>query len=425
MLQPQAAKSDIDQWLGFIKETHPDLAYTTKDVTSFYKQVNQFKDSINEPISVRDFWFEMMTFNSVISDGHVSLTPSKKREITQDYLRKGGTLFPFEVVFDNNELIIKEKLNGKPSSLAGNAITKINGTPINKILEPLLKRTHGDSDNQRQAVLEKTFAIYYWMYFGEQKEFILDIKNSHHEIHNISVKASNDIFYGDDSFESKFQFSVLDKKTALLTLNTFTWREDEDRVFTFFEKSFSEIKKQNLTHLIIDIRQNGGGDDNIWKKGILTYIADKPWKHASNYKVKILAGREDEGEKAGDVVTGELTNLSPVDDTNPLKFTGEVSVLVGPYTYSSSILFMNVIQDFKFGTLIGDKTGGKSGQTGGTQHKTLSNSKLHSVVPRFWIARPKGGKNLDLVTLDKVISYDKTQPQQLLNKFMAARKAIN
>jgi len=425
MLQPETARSDIDQWLAFIEKTHPDLAYTTEDVALFYSKVNQFKNSIKEPISVRKFWLEMMQFNSVVSDGHVSLTPSNKREITQGYLKNGGTLFPFDVLFNNDKLIIKEKLNGKPSSLAGNAITKINGIPIDIILKPLLKRTHGDSDNQRKAVLAPNFALYYWMYFGEQKEFKLDIKKGAHEIHNISVKASREVFYGDDSFESRFQFSVLNKTTALLTINLFIWDEDEGRVFEFFESAFKEIKNQKLTHLVIDIRKNGGGNDNLWKKGVLTYIADKPWRHASTYKVKILAGSEDEGETAGDIVSGELKDMSPVDTDNPLKFTGDVSVLVGPYTYSSSILFMNVIQDFEFGKLVGDKTGGKSGQTGGTQRKILTNSKLLAVVPRFLLTRPKGGHNLELVTLDKTINYDPMQPTQLIDKLLVEHNLTN
>ena len=244
MLAPEEAKSDIDQWLDFVEKTHPDLAYTTTDIALFYKKVNQFKNSIHKPISVRNFWLEMMVFNSVISDGHVSLTPSKRRLLTKDYLQNGGTLFPFEVIIDNDKLVIKEKLNGEPSNLSGSAIRKINGISINTILEPLLKRTHGDSDNQRKAVLATGFANYYWMYFGEQKQFKLDIKKGAHEINGIVVKASKEIAY-DDSFESNFQFSLLNKDTGLLTINTFTWREDEARDFSFL--SWHSLKLKNKT----------------------------------------------------------------------------------------------------------------------------------------------------------------------------------
>jgi hypothetical protein len=423
MLQPIEAKNDITQWLEFIEKIHPNLAYTTKDVELFYKQINQFKNSINEPISVRDFWLTMMKFNSVISDGHVSLTPDKRKLLTTDYLENGGTLFPFKVIFDNDQLIIKEKLNGKQSEFAGNTIKKINGVAINTVLEPLLKRTHGDSDNQRRAVLSTRFASYYWLNFGEQKQFTLDLKRGGDDVEVVIVKASDDISYDNKSFESNFQFDLLDEATGLLTINTFTWRDDESRVFEFFKSVFTEIKNKDINHLVVDIRKNGGGDDNIWMKGILAYIADKPWKTGSNYKVKILAGREDEGETAGDVVDGEISTIQQVDLDNPLKFSGEVSVLVGAYTYSSSILFTNVIQDYNFGKLVGDRTGGKSGQTGGTQHLTLTNSKLHTVMPRFLLTRPKGGHNLELVTLDTTISYDPIKPAQLIDKLLSNHKA--
>lgn len=422
MLQPEQAKNDIAEWLTFVEKTHPDLAYTIKDVDLFYQQINQFKNSINEPISVRNFWLEMMKFNRVFSDGHVSLTPYKKEDLINNYLENGGTLFPFEVIFDDDQLIIKKKINGELSNLAGNKIKAINGIAINTVLEHLLKRTHGDSDNQRKALLATRFAVYYWLYFGEHKLFTLDIERGFErgvdEINNITVKASHTIAYPDESFESTFQFSLLNKDTGLLTINKFLWPEDEARVFKFFESAFTEIKQKNLTHLIIDIRKNGGGDDILWIKGILPYIADKPWRTGSNYKLKVIAGRINEGQKEGDIVNGEISTIHKVDADNPLKYSGDVSVLVGPYTYSSSILFMNTIQDHQFGKLVGDKVGGKSGQTGGIQQLTLTNSKLHTVVPRFWLTRPKGGHNLELVTLDTTIHYDPMQPTQLIDKLL-------
>ncbi|GHF79861.1 S41 family peptidase [Thalassotalea marina] len=419
MLQPSEAKKDIEQWLDFIDKTHPDLAYTTKDIDAFYQQVNQFKNSINEPISVRDFWLKMMTYNSIISDGHVSLTPSKRDALIDDYLKNNGTFFPFHVVFQDEQLLIKEKLNGQSSNLSGHEITKINGITIDTILAQLLKRTHGDSDNQRKALLAPRFSFYYWLYFGEYKTFTLDLKTAEKTLVNLSFDAVNEIKGNVDSFDANFQFSVLNNKTALLTLNTFSWRKDEARVFKFLQSAFLTIKDQQLSHLIIDIRRNGGGDDNIWIKGILANIADKPWRTGSDYKVKVLAGRENKGQKAGDVVSGEISTIQQVQQDNPLMFNGKVSVLVGPYTYSSSILFMNVMQDYGFGELVGDKTGGKSGQTGGTQYLTLTHSNLLAVVPRFLLSRPKGGHNLERSTLDIQIDYDQTKPYELIDKLLA------
>ena len=57
------------------------------------------------------------------------------------------------------------------------------------------------------------------------------------------------------------------------------------------------------------------------------------------------------------------------------------------------------------------------------QTLALSNSKLFTVVPRFWLTRPKGGHNLELVTLDTVIDYDPMQPTQLIDKLLLSHKA--
>ena len=80
---------------------------------------------------------------------------------------------------------------------------------------------------------------------------------------------------------------------------------------------------------------------------------------------------------------------------------------------------MNVMQDYGFGELVGDKTGGKSGQTGGTQYLTLTHSNLLAVVPRFLLSRPKGGHNLERSTLDIQIDYDQTKPYELIDKLLA------
>ena len=151
----------------------------------------------------------------------------------------------------------------------------------------------------------------------------------------------------------------------------------------------------------------------------MPYIADKTWRTGSNWKAKVLAGRADEGETVGDVITGENRFRDVVSDVT--KFTGDVSVLISDFTYSSSILFANVIKDHQFGQLVGEATGGKSGQTGGTQFATLTHSNLRAISPFFILERPKGGKNHSPVEPDIAINYDKTIPVQLVNKLINRR----
>ena len=50
---------------------------------------------------------------------------------------------------------------------------------------------------------------------------------------------------------------------------------------------------------------------------------------------------------------------------------------------------------------------------------------FHIVVPRFLLTRPKGGHNLELVTLDTIINYDPMEPTQLIDKLLGNNKTAH
>jgi len=419
IIQPKQMREDLTKWLDFLDKTHPDLSYTVADTELFYDSIRKIKKSLNQPMTVRQFWREISILNSQLSDGHTGIAIDNRRQLTQQHIDSGGGVFPFSLVFDNNKLVITSLIDNQPSKLKGYSIEKINGLAINQVLQPLLKRLHGDSLRHRQALLAKRFASYYWQYFGNAETFIIDVvsRNNATKISNISISASKAAFNVQQSFAETYQFIVLDDQTAKLTIKEFIW-SDKNHYFAFMEDAFKQVKALKIKKLIIDIRENGGGDDDMWKKGILSYIANKPWRHASTYRVKILEGSADEGETVGDVVSGELdtNNLAKID--NPYRFDGDVYVLIGAYTYSSSILFANTVQDHGFASLVGEKTGGKSGQTGGVQNLVLPHSQLAVFSPRFLLARPQGGHDMKPVSPNIALSYDKTQPEQLVKSLM-------
>lgn len=418
-LQPEQVKADLSQWQAFLERTHPQLSYTVKDVDGFYDRIEKMKNETTTPISVLEFWRRVSVFNSELNDGHTVINLPKLTTLANQHVKNGGGLFPFRVVFEQDKLFIKSKLNGDASQYRKSEITRIHGRPTSEFIAPLLERTNGDSHVFRQALLQRRFAQYVWLYYGNITTFNMMLKKFGEEEYK-TFKASQTELQTERSFDEQFKFELLDKENALLTINTFNWGAAYMDVVDFLHDSFASLAKHNIQHLIIDIRENGGGDDGIWIDGILPYLADKTWRTGSNFKAKVLEGRADEGETVGEVVSGE--NRFRDADPSVEKFKGEVSVLISNFTYSSSILFANVIQDHEFGQLVGEKTGGKSGQTGGTQATALEHSKLRVVSPFFYLERPKGGDNHNPITPDVAINYDKTIPEQLINKLINQRK---
>ena len=112
-------------------------------------------------------------------------------------------------------------------------------------------------------------AIYYvvtegliYLYYGDFESFDLTL-NRYGKQNAKTFFASHVEFNLDDIFEKEFRFEILDKSNALITLNTFNWGAKYKKVIEFLHNAFAKIQQENIQHLIIDIRENGGGDDAI------------------------------------------------------------------------------------------------------------------------------------------------------------------
>lgn len=413
-------KNDLNDWYDWIHKTHPDLSHRIKDIDAFYKTFDSIKENINEPMTKLEFWRKISILNNTLSDCHMGVGRGSSIVKLSEFLANDGLLFPFEVVFNENNLLIRSDLGTySHNTYTSYRITKINKVPIEIILRDLLLRVNGDSETIRKEILARSFSRSFLLLYGEKKEFDIEYEYNGNKF-TIHANGSNEMpkyVKIDEFFNDNYKFEVIDKKNALLTVGSFYWKNRE-QYLDFMDTAFKTLKEKNIKHLIIDVRENGGGNDENWMEGILKYIADKPYRWGSNFKVKILAHSRDKGEVVGSVETGDLDKFIPVNETTPYKYNGQVSVIIGPYTYSSAILFANTVQDYNFATLVGEPTGGRSTQTGGVENMIFKNSKLKTRTPRFILERPNGGLPLESVVPDKIINYSKINPESLISKVL-------
>lgn len=71
-----------------------------------------------------------------------------------------------------------------------------------------------------------------------------------------------------------------------------------------------------------------------------------------------------DGETTGAVIDGRIERVIDPPLDNPLRFAGRTYVLVGRGSYSSAVLFANVMQDFGFATLAGSGGAARTRQSG-------------------------------------------------------------
>jgi C-terminal processing protease CtpA/Prc len=149
------------------------------------------------------------------------------------------------------------------------------------------------------------------------------------------------------------QLRFLPGNVAYLQVNEF----ETDAGFKRFVAAFDSIK--NTSGLIIDLRQNGGGNSGNGYN-ILSYLTDKPYS-AGTYQSRTYSAV---GRARGAGVRFE--SLYAANRWQPAGagklYTKPVAVLISGETFSAAEDFCSAYVGLKRGALVGEPTGGSTGQ---------------------------------------------------------------
>ncbi len=426
--------AQLQEDLAFIKSSiatiHPDLAYSA-DLKQLARVYQELEIAFQKPMSKDAAWLELARLNPYFADGHLLVSYADLRKEAEEHLAMGQGFFPFDIYVDlkatgGTQLFIRGTLDGAPSEQKGSRIEQINGIPATRIVQELLARMAGDTPAFQANLLSRRFWLPYIKMYGASTSYdlVLSRDGATTHIQLPAVKSLPKAMLDAKKFDQQFQLEILSKQTAVLKIKNFLWEQDEKAFFEFTKHAFKTIAENKISNLIIDIRDNTGGNDNFWKDGILRYIADKPYRNGSTYRKRVLAGRQSGTEKVGDIVDGSVDSWVQPDLSNPYFFKGKTYLLVGRLTYSSSVLLSNVVQDFSFGQLVGQEAYVRSRQTGGiNQVNTLPNTKLEVVVPRFILDRPSGKRDPVLLQPDILLPDSPFEERELIKALLEKLEA--
>ena len=209
----------------------------------------------------------------------------------------------------------------------------------------------------------------------------------------------------------------IDGRRAIMTLPTFSLYRDGFDWRRFFAFHFAEMRERHVEQLVIDIRDNEGGDGAIGLE-LLSYLIDTPHIDRADQSVTTYervpyelaryldtwdfgffdrTGQVDrimDGPQAGRLRfrpnVGKLYRVEP----KPEGFVGQVFLLVGPENSSAAFNVARLAQQWKAATLVGQPTGGNL--------RGLNGGQL------AWVTLPHSGVAVDIPLL--AASYDADTP---------------
>ncbi len=415
-IAPQKLKEDFILLKKILEANHPSLYwYTPKDSIDWY--FNQTLQSITDSLTESQFRIKVACFIAKIRCGHTTVRPSKT---FINYVSKHEfNRFPLLLKVWNDSLILLGSLNRDDSMLKrGTLITSIDGHSDHEMLDSMFQfiSTDGYADNFKRQAISFNFPVYYSFAYPLKDSFsvhYIDSTGIQKETYVKLYKPALDtakftepgIKTRPPTHKEKKIISLLNKRSitydtvnnvAYMRLATFS----DGKLYNFFRKSFQELKSKNIPYLIIDLRENTGG--NISSSINLTrYIKDKPFRLADTvaavnrsltygkyihpsllYRIAMRLTTHKKSDGKFHFTTLEKYAYKPY---RKLHYNGNVFTIQGGYTFSAAAMFVLNVKGQQNVTVVGEETGGGDYGTSAIHLPSaiLPNSKIQVVLPLY------------------------------------------
>ena len=371
------SKKDFLEDIDFLtqKVTHIHPAFLNPEFKQEWMHLHDsIISDINDSLSFNECYSCMVPLLSTLRDGHTGFFPSYSERIK--FMQQGGTTFPFTVKLEGDKLFIDQYLSeNRELNLEGLEILSINLIPSTLLLSKIRKLCESENLWMTNELAEKYFGIWFWMVFGEQKEYSLELSDPTDKISiSLSPVVNNRYFelknkYYPQNEEKRYDISFWDdNQYACMKIKSFA---DNTTLCSFLKYAFDTIRQTGCPNLLIDIRGNGGGNSQS-VDSLMNYLTNKEYIQYSSIKLRISQEIKDYYlEKHRDVY--EMIKALPVDSLfsfsdslfvktpvcQPNHFKGNIYVLTNEKTFSGAATFAGVTREYHLGTLIGQPTGGK------------------------------------------------------------------
>lgn len=255
---------------------------------------------------------------------------------------KTNTL-PFILRYIDEQLIIKVNCSPNQNIPSGSEIISINGRPVKEYTNEFLKYCFLNGKNtsfgyQQLGAFWDFVNLLKGLHpannydleiipFGKKEKIKLSVATEPYDTlakyYKIQLgRAIND--WNPNASKLEYKIVDLNKKTGYLKIATFTGGDLGNKYKKQLNEIFTKIKKENIENLIVDIRGNGGGDDDV-EQYITSYFRAVP-KDSSNANLYLKSDKftlmryvEDGGnlEQDNELFKAFLTNPYSVVDKMP------------------------------------------------------------------------------------------------------------
>ncbi len=393
LISKEEAIQDIDTMQRYIEEIHPNAyAYKNKEIiNNFYESV---KDKITDSISIYDLYNYAGFLTANYGDGHLSTI------FPNIWNNENHLVIPFTIEISNRKVYVKNSID--EDLINENCeVIKINGIPIKEIIDTMLVSRSGEAFLFKKEMVKYYFPNLLYSIYGFDNIFEVQLIRNNtiktHVLEGIDYEEYLKLLSRDEKSTEDFSVKYMtDKSVCIIDFRDFS---DLERFKIFLDTVFSAIKKDKINNLIIDLRNNSGGNSVLGDE-LFQYISktdftqyDKTILKVSSHLKSLWTSYYLPQGVIDSITVNEVLKLpngmivrtdtifnedEEIIKLNEIsnRFYGKVYVLTSNYTFSSAADFAWCFKHYNMGKIVGEETGGWGLCYGDNVYAELPNSRL-------------------------------------------------
>jgi Peptidase family S41 len=342
------------------------------------------------------------------------------------YLADGGRAFPLTLRISGDRALVRVARGGGGAVAAGDEVIALDGRPIASWLGRARHNLSADSDYMASALMELDLPMLLWLEMGPAARFDLALRKPDGRLSLVSLPARTreEMRAAGRAAAPGLDLAADDRTARILPGNIAYLRPgafynatpgasdpyDNSGFRQFIDESFERFLVVGAERLIIDLRDNPGGDSSF-SDLMIGWFATRPYRFNAAFRIRASAEatasnrrRITAAAERPDPVSARFAALyaaarpgAIVDFDTPVsrpregpRFAGRVYVLINRNSYSNAVAVAATIQDYRFGTILGEETSDLATTYGAMETFTLPRTGIRVGFPKAQIVRPSG-----------------------------------
>ncbi len=411
-LQPDQLMEEYQLIETMVLSVHPGT-YRYQSEASIRRALERLKADFEQPMPHGQVYLAIAKMMAQIQCGHTKAGLYNQKATIHSLIHGQQDKLPFSFTWIGDKMVVLQNASQSELLKAGTEIVRINGVETSIIQKQLIPYMSADgaTDKTRMALLSVAgydfdfypFDVFFPLLFPLSDQAVsLDVKGAQDTIAKqirvgtLTREKRAKILAGrypdfPETTDDLWHFKITDDGIGILELNSFALYGLGHLTIdykAFLADVFEQLQKRSIQHLIVDIRQNKGGNDEI-KHELFTYFPFdeeapsferigktrylefpevlKPYVRTWGDNPWYFNLKPDRVDEQNGYYLFEESFVDRYANRKKAAFDGNLYLLTSPLNTSLAFYLAADFKQKQLGTIIGQETGGNLRDINGGQ----------------------------------------------------------